>query len=55
MGKSQHGNRPYFCCKATDLSEEEGKTFRKRHVLGMNDDLWDRFHGLGSETWKGSE
>ena len=30
-------------------------------VLGMNDDLWERFHGfhgfhgLGSETWTGCE
>ena len=23
------------------------------HVLGMNDDLWDKVRGLGSETWKG--
>ena len=23
--------------------------------LGMNDDLWDRARGLGSETWKGCE
>ena len=22
--------------------QEEGKTFHKLHVLGMNDDLWDR-------------
>ena len=27
----------------------------KLHVLGMNDDLWDRVRGLGSETWKGCE
>ena len=27
--------------------EEKGKTFHKLHVLGMNDDLWDRFCGLG--------
>ena len=26
--------------------------FHKLHVLGMNDALWDRVHGLGSETWK---
>ena len=26
--------------------------FYKLHVLGMNDDLWDRVRGLGSETWK---
>ena len=29
--------------------------FHKLHVLGMNDDLWDRVRGLGSETWKCSE
>ena len=23
------------------------------HVLEMNDDLWDKVRGLGSETWKG--
>ena len=22
--------------------QEEGKTFHRSHVLGMNDDLWDR-------------
>ena len=27
--------------------------FHKLHVLGMNDDLWDRVRGLGNETWKG--
>ena len=32
-----------------------GKTFHKLHVLGMDDDLWDRVRGLGSETWKGCE
>ena len=35
--------------------EDEGNTFYKLHVLGMNDDLWDRAHGLGSQTWKGCE
>ena len=35
--------------------EEEGNMFHKLHVLGMNDDLWDSFDGLGSETWKGCE
>ena len=35
--------------------QEEGKTFHNLHVLGMNDDLWDRVRGLGSETWKGCE
>ena len=34
---------------------EEGKKFHKLHVLGMNDDLWDKFGGLGSKTWKGCE
>ena len=28
-------------------------TFHKLHVLGMDDDLWDRVRGLGSKTWKG--
>ena len=27
----------------------------KLHVLGMNDNLWDRVRGLGSGTWKGCE
>ena len=35
--------------------QDEGKTFHKLHVLGMNDDLWDKVRGLGSETWKGCE
>ena len=35
--------------------EEEGKTFHKLHVLGMNDDLRDQARGLGSETWQGCE
>ena len=35
--------------------QEEGKTLEKLHVLGMDDDLWDRVRGLGSETWKGCE
>ena len=30
--------------------EEEGKTFRRSHVLGKNDDLWGRVRGLDSET-----
>ena len=34
--------------KLYDLGkQEEGKTFHKLHVLGMNDDLWDRARGLG--------
>ena len=28
--------------------EEESKTFHELHVLGMNDDLWDRVRGVGS-------
>ena len=28
--------------------QEEGKAFHKFHVLGMNDDLWDRVLGLSS-------
>ena len=35
--------------------QEEGKMFHKLHVLGMNDDLWDRVCGLDSETLKGCE
>ena len=30
--------------------EDEGKTFHVLLVLGMNEDLWDRVRGLGSET-----
>ena len=26
--------------------KEEGKTFHKLHVLGMNDDSWDKVYGL---------
>ena len=26
--------------------KEEGKTFRKLHALGMDDDLWDRVRGV---------
>ena len=33
----------------------EGKTFHKLHVLGKNDDLWDKVRKVGSETWKGCE
>ena len=33
----------------------EDKTFHKLHILGMNDDLWGRVRGLGSETWKGCD
>ena len=29
--------------------------FHKLHVLGMNDDLWDRVREVGSETWKRCE
>ena len=29
--------------------------FHKLHVLGMNDDLWDRVRKVGSESWKGCE
>ena len=29
--------------------------FQTVHVLGMNDYLWDRISGLGTETWKGCE
>ena len=30
--------------------EDEGKTFHVLQVLGVNEDLWDRLPGLGSET-----
>ena len=26
--------------------QEEGKTFNKLHALGINDDLWDKVHGV---------
>ena len=29
--------------------------FHKLHVLGINDDFWDRVRGVGSRTWKGCE
>ena len=32
--------------------QEEGKMFRKMHVLGVNDDLWDTVRRSGSEIWK---
>ena len=38
-----------------DSGKQEGKRFHKLHFPGMNDDLWDRVRGLGSETWKGCE
>ena len=41
-------------CK-TQESKKKARSSIKSHVLGMNDDLWDKFHGLGSETWKGCE
>ena len=28
----------------------ESKMFQKLHVVGMNDDLWDRVREVGSET-----
>ena len=39
--------------KIQESKKEAGKTLHTLHVLGMNDDLWDRVCGLGSETWKG--
>ena len=41
--------------KLKDSGKEEGKTFHKLHVLGVNDYSWDRLCGLGSETRKGCE
>ena len=35
--------------------EDGGKMFHKLHVIGMNDDLWDKVCRLGSEIWKGCE
>ena len=29
--------------------------FHKLHVLGVNNDMWDKVRGLGSETWKECE
>ena len=29
--------------------------FHKLHVVGINDNLWNRVCGLGSETWKGCQ
>ena len=37
------------------FGKEEGKMFHRLHVLGINDDWWDKVHGVGSETWKGCE
>ena len=38
---------------------QESKRKARRSIscmlYGMNDDLWDRVCGLGSETWKGCE
>ena len=34
---------------------QEDKTFHKLHVLRMNDNLWDKVRGSGSEAWKGCE
>ena len=52
--------------KSTDLRFErwqvvrfrkarKGKKFHKFYVIGMNDDLWDKVRGLGSESGKGCE
>ena len=41
-------------CKTQESKQEEGRTFHKLDILGMND-LWDKVRGLGSETWKGCE
>ena len=29
--------------------QSEGKMLHELHVLGTNDDFWDKVHGLGSE------
>ena len=41
--------------KLNDSGKAEGKIFHKLHVLGMNDNLWNRARGLWSENWKGCE
>ena len=33
--------------------QEEGKMLHKLHVLGMNNNFWNRVREEGSETWKG--
>ena len=54
--KSERLRRERDQIKFIDLWFERWiKTFHKLHVLGMNDDLWDRVRGLGSKTWKGCE
>ena len=30
-----------------DSGKQEGKTFHNLHVLGTNEDLWDKVSGLG--------
>ena len=35
----------YDSCK-----EDEGRKFHVLQFLGMNEDLWDKVRGLGSET-----
>ena len=50
-----HPNAHFEVWDLTLTHQEEGRKFHKLHVLGMNDDLWDRVRGLGSETWKGCE
>ena len=41
-------------CKIQE-SKKKARRFINCMFLGMNDDLWDRVGGLGSETWKGCE
>ena len=36
-----------------DAAKDEGEKFHKLQVLGMNDDLWDRFCGLCTALWIG--
>ena len=31
-------------------NEDEGTTFHSSQVLGVNEDLWDKVRGIGSET-----
>ena len=32
--------------------QEEGKKFHELHVLGVNDDMWNKVRELGSKNWR---
>ena len=36
-------------CKLQDTGKEEGKICHELHIVGLNDNLWDRVCGLGSK------